>query len=164
MDGSIEYMNMQNDEIEAKTAGIASRNLSQMRSRARKSPLELETEVTKRPGQWRHVSDKGNNIYTLQSAPIESLDMRIQKNDFGRSFEALCMDERLAASVWDTVTLVVIGGREKKERQRRTYLLVLMRWHRYNVTGCGNHREKLELRMAIVVVHPETEGGHYCRC
>ena len=28
-----------------------------------------------------------------------------------------------------------------------------MRWRRYSVTGCRNRREKLELRMVIVVVH-----------
>ena len=68
----------------------------------RKVPLELETKVARRPGRWRHVSDKGNNIYALQNTPVESLDMRIQKIGFGRSLEVLCMDERLAASVWDT--------------------------------------------------------------
>ena len=30
---------------------------------------------------------------------------------------------------------------------------MLMRWRRYSVTGCRNRREKLELRMVIVVVH-----------
>ena len=42
------------------------------------SPLELATEVAKRPRQWRHISDKGNT-YALKNEPIESLDMPIQK-------------------------------------------------------------------------------------
>ena len=84
-DGSDVCRDMQCVEADSKTAENASRKgkIRQVRPRRPNSPCRVEIQMAKRPEQWDHVSNNGNDRYAPQIAPIESLDTQNRKFVFG---------------------------------------------------------------------------------
>ena len=100
-DGSAVCRDTRDVETDAKTAKNANRKvkMGQRRSKWQNSLVGLEIETPRCPGQCEHVSNKGNDTYAPQIAPIESLDTRIRKFVLGRSLEVLGSLEDVEASV-----------------------------------------------------------------
>ena len=101
MDGFNVCWDTQHAGTDAKMAENASKNIKmcQVRPRRPNSPCRIEIETAKRPEQWKHISNEGNDGYALQITPIENLGTRIRKIVFGRSLEILGSLEDVEANV-----------------------------------------------------------------
>ena len=100
-DGSTVCRDTRRAGTDAKTAENASKNVKmcQVRPRRPNSPCRIEIETAKRPEQWKHISDNGNNGYAPRNAPIEDLGTQNRKFVFGRFVEVLGSLEDVEASV-----------------------------------------------------------------